>query len=206
MSEGTRAVQQREPRAGNNASPDTLGGSWGPLSDLPGHPMMWILIISEVLVFGGTFVAFAGARMSDPALFAQSQGSLDRLAGAVNTMVLLTSGLAAALAVNARAHGGIRTARRWLAAAGTLGLVFLAVKIVEYRDKAAAGIGFDTNTFFTLYYLTTGFHALHVVVGILILAIVAAKPSLDNIETGTAFWHMVDLIWVLLFPIVYLMR
>jgi nitric oxide reductase NorE protein len=185
---------------------DTLGGTWGPLSDLPGHPMMWILIISEILVFGGAFIAFAGARISEPALFARSQDSLDRLAGAINTMVLLTSGLAAALAVHARAAGSVATARRWLAGAAALGVVFLAVKIVEYSHKHAAGIGFDTNTFFTLYYLTTGFHALHVVAGILILAIVATRPSLDNIETGAAFWHMVDLVWVLLFPVIYLMR
>lgn len=193
--------QPGEPQHG-----DTLGGTWGPLSDLPGHPMMWILIVSEILVFGGAFIAFAGARISEPALFAQSQGSLDRLAGAINTMALLTSGLAAALAVHARAAGRVVTARRWLAAAAALGVVFLAVKVVEYAAKHAAGIGFDTNTFFTLYYLTTGFHALHVVAGILILAIVAAKPSLENIETGAAFWHMVDLVWVLLFPIIYLMR
>ncbi|MEW5962844.1 MAG: cytochrome c oxidase subunit 3 [Pseudomonadota bacterium] len=197
---------QGDERRGHGGDTDTLGGTWGPLSDLPGHPMMWILIISEILVFGGAFIAFAGARISAPALFAQSQGSLDRLAGAINTMVLLTSGLAAALAVHARAQGCIASARRRLAGAAALGVVFLAVKVVEYGHKHAAGIGFNTNTFFTLYYLTTGFHALHVVAGILILAIVAARPSLDNIETGAAFWHMVDLVWVLLFPVIYLMR
>lgn len=199
-------MQEQKRDSASGAPQDTLAGGWGPLSDLPGHPMMWILIISELLVFGGAFVAFAGARIGAPELFATSQASLDRLAGTINTMVLLTSGLAAALAVHARAAGSITRARTWLAVAALLGVVFLAVKIVEYRDKAAAGIGFDTNAFFTLYYLTTGFHALHVVAGILILAIVAAKPSLENIETGTAFWHMVDLIWVLLLPVIYLMR
>jgi len=206
MNRETKATLATRRKAAADVQPDTLAGTWGPLSDLPGHPMMWILIVSELMVFGGAFIAFAGARISDPALFAAAQGSLDRLSGAINTMVLLTSGLMAALAVHARAQGNIRRARHWLTAAGILGVVFLAVKVVEYRDKALAGIGFDTNTFFTLYYLTTGFHALHVVAGLLILAIVAAKPSLPNIETGTAFWHMVDLIWVLLFPVIYIMR
>ncbi len=185
---------------------DTLAGSWGFLSTLPGHPMMWILIVSEILVFGGALIAFAGVRLTDPDMFRQSQDHLNRLAGAVNTMVLLTSGFFAALAVNAIAAEKLRKARLWLLAASALGVVFLGVKAVEYATKLADGLTPTTNSFFTLYYLTTGFHALHVVAGIAILAIVGWKASLDTIEIGTSFWHMVDLVWVLLFPIVYLMR
>lgn len=185
---------------------DTLAGSWGVLSTLPGHPMMWILIVSEILVFGGAFIAFAGVRMSDPDLFRQSQDHLDRFAGALNTMVLLSSGLFAALAVNAMAQSKLTIARRLLAVAGALGLVFLGVKVVEYSAKLDAGLTPTTNSFFMLYYLTTGFHALHVVAGVMILALVAWKASLESVEIGTTFWHMVDLVWVLLFPIVYLMR
>ena len=185
---------------------DTLEGSWGFLSDLPGHPMMWILIVSEILVFGGAFIAFAGARLSDPEMFRASQDHLDRLAGAINTMILLTSGLCAAMAVNAMSASNLKRARYWLTAAGALGLVFLAVKTFEYSAKISAGLTPSTSAFFTLYYLTTGFHALHVVAGIAILAIVAWKASLETIEIGASFWHMVDLVWVLLFPIVYLMR
>ncbi len=185
---------------------DTLAGSWGILSALPGHPMMWILIVSEILVFGGALIAFAGVRISDVELFRQSQDHLDRLAGALNTMVLLTSGLCAALAVNAIADQKLQTARRWLLGASMLGVVFLCVKAVEYATKIADGFTPTTNAFFTLYYLTTGFHALHVVAGIAILAIVSRKASLHTIEIGTTFWHMVDLVWVMLFPIVYLMR
>ncbi len=193
-------------RRGDSLPGDSLSGDWGPLSQLPGHPMMWILIVSELLVFGAAFIAFAAARSGDPALFAASQDSLDRLLGAINTMVLLTSGLFAALAVNAVAQGATGRGRAFLGIAGGLGLVFLAIKALEYAEKHAAGIGFDTNSFFTLYYLTTGFHALHVIAGIAILALVAWRSSLENVETGVAFWHMVDLIWVLLFPVIYLMR
>ena len=185
---------------------ETLSGRWGPLSDLPGHPMMWVLIISEILVFGGGLIAVAATRLSQPQMFIHAQDSLNRVAGTINTAVLLTSGLAAALAVNSRSRGQIAETRRWLLSAGLLGAVFLVVKAVEYWAKYQAGIGIDTNGFFTLYYLITGFHALHVVAGMAILGIVARHPSMEAIETGTSFWHMVDLIWVLLFPVLYLMR
>lgn len=184
----------------------SLEDDWGPLSQLPGNPMMWLLIWSELLVFGMAFVGFAGARLMDIEGFAQAQAQLDRYAGAINTMVLITSGLFAALAVNAESHQKTLRARLWIGAAILLGIVFLGVKYVEYADKAAHGIGLETNNFFTLYFLVTGFHALHVVFGIIVLAIVGWKHSVDNLETGAAFWHMVDLIWVILFPLIYLMR
>jgi len=87
-----------------------------------------------------------------------------------------------------------------------LGLVFLGVKVVEYADKIGRGLTLTTNHFFELYYLMTGFHALHVVMGIVLLGILAWRASQENVETGAAFWHMVDLIWVMLFPVVYLIR
>jgi len=177
-----------------------------PFAGLPGHPMMWILIGSELLVFGAALIAFSGARIADPAGFAAAQNHLDRLTGLINVLVLVTSGLFAALAVNATRHGSIRAARLHLALAGLLGLAFLGFKGVEYSRDLSAGFTIESGTFFTLYYLITGFHALHVVLGLIILAIVAARPSLGNVETGAAFWHMVDLVWLLVFPVVYLVR
>ena len=179
---------------------------WGPLSGLPGNPIMWVLIASELLVFGAIFVGFAAARLGEPETFAASQDTLDRLAGAINTIVLLTSGLCAAFAVQSQLRGDGRRTRLWLMAAALLGIVFLGVKWIEYADKIAAGYSTETDTFFMFYYLATGFHALHVVFGIVILAIIAWRNSVDNVITGTAFWHMVDLIWVILFPVIYLMR
>jgi nitric oxide reductase NorE protein len=195
-----------EPSRLQPPEPRSLDDDWGPLSRLPGNPMIWLLIGSELLVFGMAFIGFAGARLLDLDGFARSQAQLDRLAGAVNTMVLITSGLCAALAVDAESRARTGAMRRWIGAAILLGLVFLGVKWVEYADKFAQGIGLDSNNFFTLYFLITGFHALHVAFGIVILAIVAWQHDLDNLETGAAFWHMVDLIWVILFPLVYLMR
>lgn len=191
-----------------NSAPasEHLDDDWGPLSQLPGNPMMWLLIWSELLVFGMAFLGFAGARLMDMEIFTSSQDSLNRLAGAVNTMVLITSGLFAALAVNAQSRNKTLQTRLWIGAAILLGITFLVIKWVEYSDKFAHGIGIETNNFYTLYFLTTGFHALHVVLGIIILVIVGWKNSLENLETGAAFWHMVDLIWVILFPLIYLMR
>ncbi len=183
---------------------DTKAGD--PFAGLPGHPMMWILIGSELLVFGAGLIAFSGARIADPAGFAAAQDHLDRLTGLVNVLVLLTSGLFAALAVEAARVADSRRVRWMLAAAGALGLVFLAFKGVEYARDLAGGHTIESGTFFTLYYLITGFHALHVVLGLVILAIVARWPSHFNVETGAAFWHMVDLVWLLVFPVVYLVR
>jgi len=179
---------------------------WGPLSGLPGNPIMWVLIASELVVFGAIFIAFSIVRLSEPVVFAQAQDQLDRLAGAINTMVLLTSSLFAALAVRFAMDQQSRRTRVSLALASALGVVFLIVKSIEYSDKIAAGISTETNDFFMFYFLATGFHALHVVFGIVLLSVVAWKNSIENVITATAFWHMVDLIWVILFPVIYLIR
>jgi nitric oxide reductase NorE protein len=179
---------------------------WGALSNLPGNPIMWILIISELLVFGAFFLGFGAARIFDVETFQASQAMLDIRLGGLNTLILVTSGWLAAKAVQASAEGRTGLSRRWLTAAGSLGVAFLVVKGIEYADKAAHGIDIETNTFFTLFYLMTGFHAMHVIMGIIVLIIVGWRNSVENLETGAAFWHMVDLIWLILFPIVYLVR
>jgi len=179
---------------------------WGPLSGLPGNPMMWLLIASELAVFSAVLVGFTAARIFETDVFMASQDHLNRLAGAINTMVLLTSGLFGALAVRSQIEAKGARARLFLVASMVLGLVFLVIKWSEYSAKFDAGINTDTDTFFMFFFLATGFHALHVVFGIVILAIVAWKNSVDNVVTGVAFWHMVDLIWVILFPVIYLMR
>ncbi len=177
---------------------------WGALSDLPGHPMMWVLILTEVVTFGLLLVTFAVTKAIHPSLFAAGQAQLDPVLGGLNTLVLITSGWLAALAVEARTIGQRGTARLLLGGAMALGIVFVAIKIAEYAAKAQAGINLETDTFFTLYFLLTGFHLLHVVLGIVILAATALSDSIVNLKTGTAFWHMVDLIWVVMYPLIYL--
>lgn len=188
------------------SSVDPAGEAWGPLSRLPGNPLMWVLIASELAVFGAGLLGYSGARLRDPAGFLAAQNHLDRVAGVINTAVLITSGLLAALAVEARKAGRRTAARGRIITAAALGAVFLAVKFTEYGRELGAGFDIDSGGFFTLYYLITGFHALHVLLGMVILAVVARHDSLPNYETGAAFWHMVDLIWIVVFPIIYLLR
>ncbi len=132
------------------------------------------------------------------------QAQLDPALGGISTLVLITSGWLAALAVEARSAGRRLLARLQLGGAMALGLLFVGIKLAEYVTKAQAGIGLETDTFFTLYFLLTGFHLLHVVLGIVILAAVALSDSAENLKTGTAFWHMVDLVWVVMYPLIYL--
>jgi nitric oxide reductase NorE protein len=175
-------------------------------SGLPGNLMMWILILSELAVFGVAFVGFEVARAFDPATFDAGQAHLDRLLGGVNTLVLVTSGYIAALGVEAGRKGLSARASRLFIAAAAVGSVFLVIKMVEYSATLGAGYTIDSDAFFGLYFMLTGFHALHVVFGIGLMLVVARWNSVENLETGAAFWHMVDLIWVLLYPIVYLIR
>ncbi len=177
----------------------------GLLDELPGELMIWVLIGSELLVFGAGLLAFLGVRVADPAGFAQAQDQLDRVAGALNTIVLITSGGMAAMAVPAAERAPGR-ARAWLAGALGLGAVFMAVKWAEYAGHARHGIGIDSGDFFTFYYLLTGFHAAHVLAGMVVFALLIWRPQRTLVEAGAQFWHMVDLVWILLFPIVYLVR
>ena len=167
---------------------------------------MWVLIVSELAVFGTCLLVFLALRLTDPALFASSQDQLHRAAAGINTVVLVTSGYLAALALAAIRQGGKARARGMMLAASGLGLVFLALKAVEYMDAFGQGIGIETNSFFTFYFLLTGFHAAHVIAGIVILLILSVRPTPTGVEAGTQFWHMVDLVWVLLFPIIYLLQ
>jgi nitric oxide reductase NorE protein len=179
---------------------------WGVLDSLPGHPMMWVLIFSELVAFGALLGGFAVARVFNRAVFDAGQAQLDPMLAGVNTFVLVLSGWCAARGSASAQRGAARTARRWVFGAIALGAGFVALKIVEYADDLARGLDVETSPFFTLYFLLTGFHLLHVVLGIVILIVVARHARAIDIETGAAFWHMVDLVWLLLFPIIYLVR
>lgn len=175
------------------------------LDELPGELLIWVLIVSELLVFGAGLAAFMAVRLTDPAGFANAQTHLHGTAAALNTIVLVSSGYLAARALRLRNAARRVAARLCLVAAAALGVVFLVIKGIEYSDKASLGITYETHPFFTFYYLLTGFHAAHVVAGILILLLIARFDEPRNIEAGAAFWHMVDLVWVLLFPVIYLL-
>lgn len=177
---------------------------WGALGELPGEPMMWVLIFSELAAFGLLLGAFAVARAVDPRSFAAGKALLDPELAGLNTIVLVTSGWAAARGALSAQADRRRSARLWLGAAIVLGGAFVAIKLTEYGREVAAGADIESSTFFTLYFLLTGFHLLHVLLGMIILAVVLRRADAHAIETGTSFWHMVDLVWVVMFPIVYL--
>ena len=179
---------------------------WGILDGLPGDPMIWVLMFSELVAFGLFLGAFVIARTIHPAIFAAGQATLDTHLAGINTVVLVTSGWAAARGTAAARARDKRTARGWLFGAMALGAVFIAIKLSEYGGEIALGNGLETSPFFTLYFLLTGFHLLHVGLGIVILAVVSRGANVAGVETGAAFWHMVDLLWIVMFPIIYLVH
>lgn len=182
---------------------------------LPGDLFIWYVVALELATFSVMFVAYAFTRAQHVALFNASQQRLDVGTGALNTGLLLTASWCVARAVLAlRDAGARRAALGWLLAGGLLGAGFVLVKLGEYADKAAQGIGLSTNRFFDFYFILTGFHLAHVLVGLLALAIVGIgmarqrtnAPNAHALETAAAFWHLVDLLWLVLFPLVYVMR
>jgi len=179
----------------------------------PGGLMIWIFIFMELLAFGLAFVVFAALRSRNLGLFEASQAQLNHGLALINTLVLVTSGYLVALANGFYDRGDQPRASRFLVAAIGLGAVFVVIKALEYRDKVAHGLTTGVNQFYDFYWLLTAFHLFHVLLGILVLAYMAVKlrrgepfaaPDF-NLKTGSAFWHMCDLIWVLLFPVLYLL-
>lgn len=154
------------------------------------------------------------ARGQDPALFASSQEHLHQSRAVLNTVLLLTSSLCVAAAVKATRTGAGEAARRLLLAALAGGVGFWLVKIVEYGQLFADDLSPATNDFFMYYFILTWLHLLHLLVGMGILAYLASlvrRPELTPkqvgyLEAGGCYWHMVDLIWIVLFPLFYLVR
>lgn len=181
---------------------------------LPGDLFIWYVILLEGATFGVLFGAFAFTRARHLELFNTSQQQLDLSAGAINTALLLTASWCVARAVLAVRSGTRGAALGWLGAGMAGGTAFVVLKLREYADKAAEGIGLSTNLFFDFYFILTGFHLLHVLAGLLALGLVGwgllrqPRGALNGhaLETAAAFWHLVDLLWLILFPLVYVMR
>jgi nitric oxide reductase NorE protein len=184
----------------------------GTAARIPGEPGVWIVIVGDIAVFSMLFGVYLYSRADSPELFAKSQAELSLGFGLANTLVMLTSSLAVVAGVQAARASRVELARRAFAGAVTLGLVFVALKAIEWGAKIDAGLVPSTNDFFMLYYVLTGVHLGHVVIGVLVLAALRAfaiKRDFTGgsrllVESGAVFWHMVDLIWLVLFPLVYL--
>ena len=181
---------------------------------LPGDGVIWLLVLVELLTFGLLFLSFAVARWREPEVFAAGQGALSLSTGAVNTLLLVGASWCAARAVHALREQHSAAGTRWLFGALACAVGFLGVKSHEFAGKIAAGFDWADNSFTMLYALLTGFHFLHVLVGAMVFAILGwnarqgayGPRQLNGPESGAVFWHMVDLLWMVLFPLVYVIR
>lgn len=181
---------------------------------IPGEVGVWVFILGDMLIFALLFAVFVYYRSADIALFSKAQRSLNQSFGVLNTRLLLTSSWFVVHAVEAARERRAPQARTLLGAAFGCGLGFMLVKYFEYGEKLAAGLTITTNDFFMYYTLLTGIHLLHVTLGMAVLAYLWARlrvaPDLDDpvtaIESGASFWHMVDILWIILFALVYLLR
>jgi cytochrome c oxidase subunit III len=188
---------------------------------------MWIFLITEIMFFGGLFLAYIIYRSAHPTLFAEASGTLNVYVGAANTVVLLCSSLTMVLAVRAAALGDRRALILFLVLTLLLGGIFLGVKAYEWQEKFAhhhvPGPSFHleevgaeeqgrAQIFFSLYFAMTGLHALHMVIGagILMVLIIQARQGrytadyMTPVDVSGLYWHFVDVIWIFLFPLLYL--
>jgi len=178
---------------------------------LPGDIAMWCFILAELTVFALFFIGFAISEQQNVKMFAQGKAQLHQTSGLINTLALITSSLFVALALSARQQGQNKQVSILLLIAKLVACVYIIVKIVEYLMLFEQGIDIETNTFFTLYFLITSFHLMHVILGMLMLAYVNynvlksenSRSNLSGFESVASYWHMVDLLWIILFPLIY---
>lgn len=178
----------------------------------PGTSGLWTFVFIDMMIFFLFFTVYVTERHRLPDIFLASQHRLDPLVGLVSTIALLTSSWCMAEAVRMTRLGSAAAAARWLNGALLLALVFVANKLVEYGGKFDAGITPVTNGFFTFYFLITGIHFLHVLGGMVFIThcrtrigAEAGQPLfLTKLENVGLFWHFVDVLWLFIFPMIYL--
>lgn len=181
---------------------------------LPGDPGLWIFILADMGAFALFFLLFTMGRVGDPGLYERSRQALNVNLGMANTLILLTSSWAMVQAVQAARLGNRQRTVAFLVLALAVGSGFAVSKIAEYAAKAQAGISMLTNDFYMYYFVLTGIHFLHFLIGAAAIVVTLAKARtqpLDGryrvwIESVGCYWHMVDLLWIVLFPLLYLQR
>lgn len=181
---------------------------------IPGDELIWLFLLGDMVCFALFFALYSYTKASHNALFVEAQQALNLHTGSLNTLLLLASSWFVVIAVKA-ARKQMATASRWfLVPAFLCGCGFAAIKFYEYQEKAAAGINFLTNDFYLFYYLITGMHFAHVLLGLPLLLYFAVviredrldKQTINNLESSAIYWHMVDLLWIVIFPLIYLVR
>jgi len=185
-----------------------------PARSVPGEVGIWVFVLGDMTVFALFFATFMYSRGKNRAVFARDHAELHVALGTINTVLLLSSSLLVVLAVQRVLAG--RRAGTWRLIAGALGcgVGFVAVKAVEWTQLFAARKGVGSGEFYSYYFMFTGIHLLHVLIGLAVLSrliVVVRKTEFTDkqarlCETGGIFWHMVDLLWVVLFALFYLVR
>lgn len=198
---------------GTRSRPRPSGGA--ERDHLPGDGAIWVMVLGDLIIFGSYFVIFMVHRAMAPQEFLAAQQHLNLTIGAVNTLVLLTSSWFVARSVVAARAGDIAAALRLTYFGGACGVVFIAIKGYEWTTKITQGYSLGNSAFdefFNFYYMLTGVHLFHVLLGLLILGIVVRelrnpqKRRVSMVESGAVYWHMVDLLWVVIFGLLYVMR
>jgi cytochrome c oxidase subunit 3 len=183
---------------------------------------MWLFLLSEILLFGGLFILYSAYRYKNPVDFHHASRELEVILGTLNTLILLTSSLTMAVSISAIQKGQRKLSIYLLMATMAFGLLFLVNKGIEWGGKIDHGIYPNSPIllsrpkgevlFFGLYYVITGLHGLHVLVGICVLSvmlILLLKGKINQtrfvpLENSGLYWHLVDIIWIFLYPLFYL--
>ena len=179
---------------------------------VPGENGTWVFLFGDMLVFGTFFATFMVERAKAPGTFEAARKTLHIGVGLTNTLVLLTSSLCVVVALGALRSGAGRIARSAVLAAMVCGGIFAALKVFEYHSLVTAGHGAGANHFYLYYFILTGVHLFHVCVGMAVLTFLLTQTRRRDIgetrmavvEGGACFWHLVDLLWIVLFPLLYL--
>ncbi len=172
-----------------------------------------MIVFIEVITFGAALGVFVFTGRDNVELFQQSRALLNQPLAFINTLILLSGGWCMVNGLDALKQGKPRAAYYWVGGAGLTGIVFAVLKAVEYAAKFGHGIGFGEDEFFTLYFLLTGFHLAHVLVAVILLCAIMRGIKIGkytagqhfDVESSGIFWHMCDLIWLLVYPIIYLL-
>ncbi len=173
---------------------------------------LWTFLATEILLFGGLFTSYIVFRLRYPDLFHAEHLKLDRHLGLLNTVILITSSLTMAMGIGAIRRGRQLMCRVCIALTILLAFGFLGVKYVEWGNDFAEGLYPGTNMFFSLYFMMTGLHGLHVAAGICVLSVILvmafrgkfSEHYANPVEITGLYWHFVDLVWIYLFPLFYL--
>ena len=175
---------------------------------------VWILIWAELTEFALFFIVYLVVRAHNPELFVEGPLRLNTLAGALNTLALLTSSYCVAMAMAAIRSGRRKKCLKWLTLTLVMGLTYCGIKAWEYQWNGAQGIDSRTDLFFTLYYYLTFNHLLHVLVGMCTIGWAMLRTywgafnqqEHEGLEGAACYWHMIDLAWIIIFPLLYVLR